>query len=159
MKILVSLLVCFYFQTSFAQRLDIISLEKLLNSPARSADSLLRNNKFNLADKEAGKGYINYYYTSYERKDLVKHLLRSLSFMDVYNDTDTSRLILYRTYEESEHEDLKMQLISHGYQLVSSTANNFIYKKEDLTITNKITVKTAKGRSKPVIAYEFELGR
>ena len=159
MKILVSLLVCFYFQTSFAQRLDIISLEKLLTSPARSADSLLRNNKFNLSDKEAGKGYINYYYTSYERKDLVKHLLRSLSFMDVYNDTDTSRLILYRTYDENEQEDLKMQLISHGYQLVSSTANNFIYKKEDLTITNKVTVKTAKGSSKPVIAYEFELGR
>lgn len=159
MKVLVLLLVCFAFQTSFAQRLDIISLEKLLNSPVRSADSLLRNNKFNLSDKETTKYYTNYYYTSYERKDLVNHVLRSLSLMDIYDGADTSRLILYRTYEENEQEDLKIQLISNGYQLVSSTANNFIYKKEDLTITNKITVKTAKGSSKPVTAYEFELGR
>ena len=159
MKFIISVALCFCFQFSFAQRLDIISLEKILNSSVRSADTLLRTNKFNLSDKETGEGYINYYYTSYERKDLVKHLLRSLSFMDVYSDTDTSRLILYRTYEENEQEDLKKQLIANGYQLVSSATNNFIYKKEDITITNKITVKTAKGSSKPITAYEFELGR
>lgn len=158
MKIIFSVVVCFCFQTSFAQRLDINSLEKLLDAPVRSADTLLRKSGFNLSDKENGKGYINYYYTSYERKDLVNHLLRSLSFMDVYNDTDTSRLILYRTYDEKEEEDLKNQLLANGYQLFSSTANNFIYKKENYTITNKITVKTAKG-NKPLTAYEFELGR
>ena len=151
-------MVCFCFQLSFAQRLDIHSLEKLLSAPIRSADTLLRNSKFNLADKETGKGYSNYYYTSYERKDLVKHILRSVSFMDVYSDTDTSRLILYRTYDEKEEEELKQQLLTNGYQLFSSTTNNFIYKKENYTITNKITVKTAKG-SKPVTAYEYELSR
>jgi len=158
MKFLFSVLLCSCFQISFAQRLDIKSLEKLVNLPVRSADTLLRTYKFSLSDKETGKGYINYYYTSYERKDLVKHLLRSLSFMDVYTASDTSRLVLYRTYDENEEEDLKKQLIENGYQLVSSTSNNFIYKKEDYTITNKITIKTAKG-SKPTTAYEFELGR
>lgn len=158
MKIIFTVLVCFCFQLSFAQRLDINSLEKLLDATVRSADTLLRNSKFSLSDKEIGKGYSNYYYTSYERKDLVKHLLRSVSFMDVYSDTDTSRLILYRTYDEKEEEELKQQLLANGYQLSSSTANNFIYKKENYTITNKITVKTANG-SKPVTAYEFELGR
>ena len=158
MKILFSVMVCFCFQVSFAQRLDINSLEKLLDAPVRSADTLLRNSRFTLSDKEIGKGYINYYYTSYERKDLVNHLLRSLSFMDVYSDTDTSRLILYRTYDEKEEEDLKNQLLTNGYQLFSNTANNFIYKKENYTITNKVTVKTAKG-NKPLTAYEFELGR
>ncbi|HEX6846191.1 MAG TPA: hypothetical protein VF144_04400 [Chitinophagaceae bacterium] len=158
MKLLFLVLVCFWSQILFAQRLDIISLEKILNAPVRSADTLLRNHKFNLADKEVGKGYTNYYYTSYERKDLVKHLLRSISFMDVYQEEDTARLILYRTYEQNEQEDLKMQLSVNGYQLISSTANTFVYKKEDYTITNKITVKTAKG-NKPVTAYEFELGR
>ena len=158
MKMLFSVVVCFCFQVSFAQRLDINSLEKLLDAPVRSADTLLRNSRFTLSDKEIGKGYINYYYTSYERKDLVNHLLRSLSFMDVYSDTDTSRLILYRTYDEKEEEDLKNQLLANGYQLTSNTANNFIYKKENYTITNKVTVKTAKG-NKPLTAYEFELGR
>ena len=158
MKILFSVMVCFCFQVSFAQRLDINSLEKLLDAPVRSADTLLRNSRFTLSDKETGKGYINYYYTSYERKDLVNHLLRSLSFMDVYSDADTSRLILYRTYDEKEEEDLKNQLLANGYQLFSNTANNFIYKKENYTITNKVTVKTAKG-NKPLTAYEFELGR
>jgi len=158
MKFLFSVLLCSCFQISFGQRLDISSLEKLVHLPVRSADTLLRTYKFSLSDKETGKGYINYYYTSYERKDLVKHLLRSLSFMDVYTASDTSRLVLYRTYDENEEEDLKMQLIANGYQLVSSTSNNFIYKKEDYTITNKITIKTAKG-SKLVTAYEFELGR
>jgi len=158
MKMLFSVMACFCFQISFAQRLDINSLEKLLDAPVRSADTLLRNSRFSLSDKETGKGYINYYYTSYERKDLVNHLLRSLSFMDVYSDTDTSRLILYRTYDEKEEEDLKNQLLTNGYQLFSNTANNFIYKKENYTITNKVTVKTAKG-NKPLTAYEFELGR
>jgi len=158
MKILVSVIVCFCFRVSFAQRLDINSLEKLLDAPVRSADTLLRNSKFSLSDKEAGKGYINYYYTSYERKDLVNHLLWSLSFMDVYSDRDTSRLILYRTYDEKEEEELQHQLLANGYQLSSGTANNFIYSKENYTITNKIVVKTVKG-SKPVTAYEFELGR
>jgi len=158
MKTLFSVMVCFCFQVSFAQRLDINSLEKLLDAPVRSADTLLRNSKFSLSDKETGKGYINYYYTSYERKDLVNHVLRSLSFMDVYSGTDTSRLILYRTYDEKEQEDLQLQLIANGYQLSSSTTNNSIYKKENYTITNKIVLKTAKG-NKMVTAYEFELGR
>ena len=158
MKIIFAVMVCFCFQASFAQRLDINSLEKLLDAPVRSADTLLRNSRFNLSDKETGKGYINYYYTSYERKDLVNHLLRSLSFMDVYSDSDTSRLVLYRTYDEKEEDELKNQLLANGYTLFSSTANNFTYKKENYTITNKITLKTVKG-SKPVTAFEFELGR
>jgi len=53
---------------------------------------------------------------------------------------------------------LKNQLLANGYTLFSSTANNFTYKKENYTITNKITLKTVKG-SKPVTAFEFELGR
>jgi len=158
MKIILAILVCFCFQVSFAQRLDINSLEKILDAPVRSADTLLRNCRFSLSDKETDKGYTNYYYTSYERRDLVNHLLRSLSFMDVYSDNDTSRLILYRTYDQKEEEELKKQLLANGYTLSSGTANNFIYKKENYTITNKITLKTAKG-SKPITAYEFELGR
>ncbi len=130
-----------------------------MDAPVRSADTLLRKFKFNLSDKETGDGYVNYYYTSYERKDLVNHLLRSVSFMDVYTSTDTSRLVLYRTYELDHQEDLKKQLLANGYTLTSSTTNNFIYKKDDYTITNKITIKTAKGNIKPVTAYEFELGR
>ena len=158
MKIIFTVLICFCFQISFSQKLDINSLEKLLNASVRSADTLLKNSHFSLSDKEIAKGYSNYYYTSYERQDLVKHLLRSVSFMDVYDGADTSRLILYRTYYEDDQEDLKKQLLANGYELLSSKENNFIYKKGDYTITNKITVKTAQG-SKPLTAYEFELGR
>ena len=158
MKIISTVLVCFCFQYSFAQKLDISSLEKILYSSVRSADSLLKKYKFNLSDKEKGKGFTNYYYTSYERQDLVKHMLRSLSFMDVYNDNDTSRLVLYRTYYENEQEEMKKQLLAGGYVLFKSSDNNFIYKKGDHTITNKIAEKTI-GGSRPVTAYEFELGR
>ena len=158
MKILFAVLICFCFQVSFSQKLDINSLEKLLNASVHSADTLLKKSHFSLSDKEIARGYSNYYYTSYERQDLVKHLLRSVSFMDVYDGADTSRLILYRTYYENEQEELKKQLHTNGYELISSTDNNFIYKKGNYTITNKITVKTVKG-SKPVTAYEFELGR
>jgi hypothetical protein len=158
MKIIFSVLICFCFQVSFSQKLDINSLEKLLNASVRDADTLLKNSHFTLSDKDIAKGYSNYYYTSYEKQDLGKQLLRSVSFMDVYDGADTSRLILYRTYYENEQEELKKQLLVNGYELFSSIDNNFIYKKGDYTITNKITVKTAQG-SKPVTAYEFELGR
>lgn len=149
---------CFSLQFSFAQKLDINSLEKILYSSVKSADSLLKRSKFQLSDKDKGEGYCNYYYTSYERKELVKHLLRSLSFMDVYGSTDTSRLVLYRTYYENEQEELKKQLLANGYELSSQSGNNFIYKKGNYTITNKISEKTVPG-SKPTKAYEFELGR
>ena len=158
MKIIFSGLICFCFQISFSQKLDINSLEKLLNASVRAADTLLKNSHFTLSDKEIAKGYSNYYYTSYEKQDLGKQLLRSVSFMDVYDGADTSRLVLYRTYYEDEQEELRKQLLTNGYELVSSTGNNFIYKKGDQKITNKIALKTAKG-SKPVTAYEFELGR
>ena len=158
MKIIFSFLICFSFQISFSQKLDINSLEKLLNASVRSADTLLKNSHFTLSDKEIAKGYSNYYYTSYEKQDLGKQLLRSVSFMDVYDAADTSRLVLYRTYYENDQEELKRQLLTNGYELFSSTGNNFIYKKGDHTITNKITLKTANG-SKPVTAYEFELGK
>ena len=158
MKIIFTVLICFCFQVSFSQKLDINSLEKLLNASVRAADTLLKNSHFTLSDKEIAKGYSNYYYTSYEKQDLGKQLLRSVSFMDVYDGADTSRLVLYRTYYEDEQEELRKQLLTNGYELFSSTGNNFIYKKGDHTITNKITLKTAKG-SKPVTAYEFELGR
>ena len=158
MKIIFLVMICFCSQFSFSQKLDINSLEKLLNASVRAADILLKNSHFTLSDKEIAKGYSNYYYTSYERQDLTKHLLRSVSFMDVYDGADTSRLILYRTYYEDEQEELRKQLLTNGYELFNSTSNNFIYKKGDHTITNKITVKTAQG-SKPVTAYEFELGR
>ena len=158
MKIIFSVLICFCFQISFSQKLDIKSLEKLVSASVSAADTLLKNSHFTLSDKEIAKGYSNYYYTSYERQDLVKHLLRSISFMDVYDGSDTSRLILYRTYYENEQEELKKQLLAMGYELFSSAGNNFIYKKGDHTITNKITLKSSKG-GKPVTAYEFELGR
>jgi hypothetical protein len=158
MKIILTVLICFCFQVSFSQKLDINSLEKLLNASVRAADTLLKNSHFTLSDKEIAKGYSNYYYTSYEKQDLGKQLLRSVSFMDVYDGADTSRLVLYRTYYEDEQEELRKQLLTNGYELVSSTGNNFIYKKGDQKITNKIALKTAKG-SKPVTAYEFELGR
>jgi len=158
MKIILSVLICFCFQISFSQKLDINSLEILLNASVRAADTLLKKSHFSLSDKEIAKGYSNYYYTSYERQDLGKQLLRSVSFMDVYDGADTSRLILYRTYYEDDQEELRKQLLTNGYELFGSTGNNFIYKKGDYTITNKITLKTAKG-SKPVTAYEFELGK
>jgi len=158
MKIIFTVLICFCFQLSFSQKLDINSLEKLLNASVRAADTLLKNSHFTLSDKEIAKGYSNYYYTSYEKQDLGKQLLRSVSFMDVYDGADTSRLVLYRTYYEDEQEELRKQLLTNGYELISSTGNNFIYKKGDQKVTNKIALKTAKG-SKPVTAYEFELGR
>ena len=158
MKYVFTLFICLYFQFSFAQKLDLNSLEKILFSSVKSADSLLKKSNFRLSDKEKGDGYCNYYYTSYERKELFQHLLRSISFMDVYSGADTARLVLYRTYYEAEQEEMKKQLLAIGYELSGQSGNNFIYKKGDYTITNKISEKTVP-RGKPMISYEFELGR
>lgn len=148
----------FCCQFSFAQKLDINALEKITYSSVRLADSLLKDLKFQLTDKQTGKGYTNYYYTSYERKELFEHMLRSLSFMDVYTDSDTSRLVLYRTYYKDEYEEMRKQLLANGYEMQKQAGNEFIYKKDGFTIINKTSEKKVKG-GKTMTAYEFELGR
>ena len=157
MKFIFTLLL-FCCQSSFAQKLDINTLEKITYGSVRLADSLLKSSYFQLTDKQTGKGYTNYYYTSYERKDLFEHMLRSLSFMDVYNDSDTSRLVLYRTYYKDEYEEMRKQLLANGYVMQKQAGNEFIYKKDGFTILNKTSEKNAKG-GKTMTAYEFELGR
>lgn len=158
MKFILSAALCFCLQFSFAQKLDITSLEKILDAPISSVDSILKKSKFSLAEKETDKLYCNYYYTSYEKEDMHKQLLRSLSCMDIYDDNDTSRIILYRTYYETDQEELKKQLLANGYELTSQADNSFVYKKGDLTITNKISQKIPP-QGKTMTAYEFELGR
>jgi hypothetical protein len=158
MKLILVVFICFDCLPLTAQKLDINILEKITNSSVRMADSLLKGSKFQLTDKQSGKGYTNYYYTSYERKDLFEHMLRSLSFMDVYNDKDTSRLVLYRTYYKAEYEEMKKQLLAKGYEMRKQAGNESIYKKDDFTIINKVSDKKVKG-TKTMTAYEFELGR
>lgn len=158
MKFILSAALCLCLQFAFAQRLTINHLETILQTSFSAADQLLIKSKFKLVDKEIGKGYHNYYYTSYEKPDSANPVLRSISIMDVYQDRDTSRLILYRTYYAKDNEDLKSQLLASGYQVVKRSGNEFIYQKENTTITNKVTEKKAPG-NKPVTAYEFELGR
>jgi len=131
MKVFFSMALCFCMQSSFGQKLSITSLETILYSSFTAADSLLKEAKFKLADKETGKGYHNYYYTSYQMVDGAKQLLRSLSLMDVYDGPDTSRLILYRTYNKDDQEEMKRQLIATGYALFKRSANDFVYKKEN----------------------------
>lgn len=158
MKFIFTFVSLFCLQTLLAQKLDINILEKIVYVPIRSVDSMMKAHQFTLSDKQIDKSYINYYYTSYERKDLFEHLLRSLSFMDVYKGKDTSRLILYRTYYANDEEDLKSQLLANGYELKEQIGNSYIYKKDGFTITNKITEKSIVG-GKPKTSYEFELGR
>lgn len=158
MKFIFTLFVILFFQLSFAQKLDINALEMIAYAPVHSIDSLMKGHQFALSDKKIDKDYVNYYYTSYERKDLFEHLLRSLTFMDVYNGKDTSRLILYRTYYENDQEELKKQLMANGYELKDQMGNSYVYKKDGFTITNKISEKKVIG-TKPKTAYEFELGR
>jgi hypothetical protein len=158
MKFLISAALCFWMQYAVAQKLDLIALEKIASSSVRSADSLLKRSKFFLSDKQVTKNYVNYYYTSYERKDLFEHLLRSLSYMDVYDGSDSSRLLLYRTYYKNDQEELTKQLLANGYELKQQADNSYVYTKAGFTITNKIVEKKVpKGKSKT--AYEFELGR
>lgn len=158
MKFISTVLLCFCLQHLFAQKLNIGSLETILKSSFAVADSLLKDSKFRVSDKQTGNGFYNYYYTSYENPNTPRQILRSVSLMDVYSNGDTSRLILYRTYNKNDQEEMKAQLLAAGYELKKRAGNNFVYKKGDLTITNKITEKNLPG-SKPVTAYEFELGR
>lgn len=119
---------------------------------------MLKKSKFGLADKSSADGYYNYYYTSFEKKDSITQLLRSLTIMDVYTTSDTSRFILYRTYNKKDQEEMQVQLVSEGYQLTKRTGNDFTYKKGTSTIINRISEKEAGGGRK-VTVYEFELGR
>jgi hypothetical protein len=157
MKYILSAALCFCLQFTFGQKLDIISLEKILNASFSSADSLLKKSKFAMAEKRSADNYFNYYYTSYEKVDSAQ-LIRSLTIMDVFEASDTSRFILYRTYTKKDQDELELQLTTAGYVLTKRTGNDFTYKKGDQTITNRILEKNL-GSTRKVKVYEFELGR
>ena len=157
MKLLLSALLFFSVHFSFGQKLSVAAMEKLLFASPAAADSLLQKTDFKLVDKEKGKGYHNYYYTSNQITD-SSILLRSLSFMDLYKGKDTSRLILYRTYSKTDQEEFIKQLLSSGYTLIKREENNFTYKKDQVIITSKISEKPV-AQGKTVTAYEFETGR
>lgn len=158
MKLFLSTALCLSIQFSFAQKLDINSLEAILYSSVNAADALLKKSKFGLADKKSADGYFNYYYTSYEKRDSNIQLLRSLTIMDVYNGSDTSRFILYRTYNKKDQDELQLQLTVAGYVLTKRSVNDFTYTKGDHSIINRIAEKDVGGIRK-VTVYEFELGR
>ena len=158
MKLILSAALCFSIQFLFAQKLDINSLETILYSCVNTADALLKKSKFGLAEKKSESGYHNYYYTSYEKPDSTVQLLRTLTIMDVYSGTDTTRFMLYRTYNKKDQEELQLQLTVAGYVLTKRSANDFTYKRGDHTIINRIAEKDAGGTRK-VTVYEFELGR
>jgi hypothetical protein len=158
MRTVLALTLIFSMQSAFSQKLTINALEAILHSSFTSADSVLKRSGFKLADKESAQGYSNYYYTSLERVENAPQLLRTLSFMDVYDGADTSRLLLYRTYYKNDQDEMTRQLLSSGYELLKRSGNDFIYKKGDYTLTNKISDKNGPA-GKPVTAYEFELGR
>ena len=158
MKFILSAVLCLSIQFSFAQKLDINSLETILYSSVNAADALLKKSKFGLAEKKSADGYFNYYYTSYEKPDSTTQLLRSLTIMDVYSGTDTSRFILYRTYNKKDQEELQLQLTVAGYVITKRSVNDFTYTRGDHTIINRIAEKDIGGIRK-VTVYEFELGR
>ena len=158
MKFILSAALCLSIQFSFAQKLDINSLETILYSSVNASDALLKKSKFGLAEKKSAGGYNNYYYTSYENPDSNMQLLRSLTIMDVYDRADTSRFILYRTYNKKDQEELQLQLTVAGYLLTKRSVNDFTYAKGDHTIINRIAEKDIGGIRK-VTVYEFELGR
>lgn len=158
MKFILSAALCLSIQFSFAQKLDIKSLETILYSSVNAADALLQKSKFGLAEKKSADGYHNYYYTSYEKPDSNVQLFRSLTIMDVYSGADTSRFILYRTYNKKDQEELQLQLTVAGYVLTKRSVNDFTYSKGDQSIVNRIAEKDAGGIRK-VTVYEFELGR
>ena len=157
MRNVVLILFCFCIQVSYAQKLSITSLETILQSPLNTADGLLKNSKFSLADKKSADNYFNYYYTSYEKIDSTQ-LIRSLTIMDVFEDRDTSRFILYRTYTQKDQDELVTQLAVAGYVITKRTVNDFTYSKGEQTIINRIAEKDVGGIRK-VKVYEFELGR
>jgi hypothetical protein len=158
MKYFITFLSVVCFLLSSAQQIKVEDLETLLFSSAANANKILQLAKFKLADKESGKDYNNYYYTSYEKKDSNLVIIRSVSFMDVYSGNDTSRLLLYRTYNKNDQEEMKKQLLVNGYELTKRSANDFYYKKGNYSVLNRITEKQS-AENKPVIAYEFEMGR
>lgn len=138
--------------------MKVENLEILLFSSVNDADKMLQQAKFKRADKESGEGYNNYYYTSYEKKDSNLVIIRSISFMDVYSGNDTSRLLLYRTYNKNDQEEMKKQLLLNGYDLINRSGNEFYYKKGNYTLINRMTEKQGPAK-KTVTAYEFELGK
>ena len=157
MKFILSVALFSCFQFSFAQKLDIASLENILHASLNKADTLLKRAKFGLADKKTEGGYYNAYYTAFEKVDSTE-LLRTLTIMEVYEGADTFRFMLYRTYNKKDQDELQAQLTTAGYQLVKRAANDFTYKKREQMIVNRMVEKDVGGTRK-VMVYEFELAR
>jgi len=146
---------------AFSQKLTLPDLNRLLYMNAGEMNSWLLERGYRLSYNDSSATGINRYYDTFRGKDSTTQV-HSLSYSLARVNGYEGILMLYRTYDKKEQEGFLDYLKANGFVLADSyrsdNAENYIYKKESVTIRNVIAVHELEDKRK-ITSYSIETGR
>lgn len=146
-----------------AQGITLPDLYSMLDLPLDKIDTLMKQKKYNLLQREADSNSIQLYYNNLERNAEGPDWVRSVTCMEITLKNIRSRLVTYRTYRKKEYEELLAWLLRNGFK----TSRRDEYKDGTVHVTyaeggRSVLVKTTRQRMNSgvhVLSYEFEIGK
>lgn len=146
-----------------AQKLTMPELYSLLDLSNDKIDTLMKQKKYRLLQKDIDSTSSQLYYNNLERNPEGPDWVRSVTCVDVVIKDIRSRLVTYRTYRKKEYEEILAWFLRNGFM----TRNKEEFKNGDTHITysdgsKSVLVKTEKQQlpsGVKVLSYEFEIGK
>ena len=150
-----------YTQAS-AQSLSLPEILKVVNMEPALIDTLMKQRRFVLFQREEDSVSQLKYYTSLERNPEATSWVRSLSYMDAELGNYKGRMVTYRTYSKEEYTQWMSWLLENGYRTEKSytagTDRHTIYTNGKLSLRVMNGVAYMPGKRKARI-YELESGQ
>jgi hypothetical protein len=159
---LILILILFFAGTQVqAQSLSLPEILKVVNMEPALIDTLMKQRRFVLFQKEKDSVSQLKYYTSVERNPEATSWVRSLSYMEAELGDYKGRMVTYRTYSKEEYTQWMSWLLENGYRTEKSytagTDHHTLYSngKTKLRVMNGVAYMPQKRKTR---IYEVESG-
>lgn len=145
-----------------AQSLSMPEVLKVVKMEPALIDTLMKQRRFILLQREQDSVSQLKYYTSLERNPEATSWVRSLSYMDAEVGNYKGRMVTYRTYSKEEYTQWMSWLLENGYKTEKTymlgTDRHTLYNNgsSSLRIMNGIVYLPGKRKAR---IYEVEAGQ
>lgn len=146
-----------------SQKLGLPDLYNILDLSQDKIDTLMKQKRYRLLQKEIDSTSSEYYYNNLEHNAEGPDWVRSVTVAEVSVKDVRSRLVTYRTYRKKEYEELMGWLLRSGFR----TTNREEFKDGTLHSNysdgqKNVLVKVVRQKMPSgvfVLSYEFEIGK